>query len=583
MPRPPRGEFAGAICHVIGGAREIEMRQMGVSFCRAADIIKWMHPPDDMRLLREYASGHSEAAFTALVSRHINLVYSAAMRSVNNPHQAEEIAQAVFVTLARKSGALRRGTVLSGWLYQTARLTASNFIRAESCRQQREQQAHIQAAMNETEPEAWTGVGPLLDEAMAQLNDRDHDAIVLRYFEGKPLKEVGDALGASEDAAKMRVSRALDKLRDFFHRRGISVPAAALAAAISENSIQSAPAGLAASVAAGVAQGSALAVSTVSLVKGAIYIMTSAKIGVAIGVTAVAAVIALQWRQIATQKQTVQQLQEQVAQDAQTSRAREAQMAKLQEQNAFNAKTMESGARDVATARARVSAALAAKQAAAAAAGKKGNPLAEMFKDPDMLKAMRPQQLYTTRMMYAALVKRLDLSPEQADKFYNIIVDNGLKSVQAMQSGSADEIKSNAQSMEADLQSLLGDAGYAQYQDYTKNEMAAQTTLTLLKNDFADNPLSDTQQQQLLQALKTARESANANNPLANASDKTAVMDQVLQQQEQINQSVLRQAAAFLSPDQLRTLSTSQSNMIAMQKSMGPMMQSMFSNTPAGP
>jgi RNA polymerase sigma factor (sigma-70 family) len=540
---------------------------------------------DDMRLLQEYATGRSEQAFNALVSRHINLVFSAAMRSVSNPHQAEEITQAVFVILARKARALRRGTVLSGWLYQTARLTAANYIRGEMRRQQREQQAHIQSTMNDPEPEAWTQVGPLLDEAMAQLNEKDRNAIVLRFFEGKALKEVGQALGASEDAAKMRIVRALDKLRDFFLRRGITVPAGALAEAISSNSIQAAPAGLAASMAAGAVKGAALNVSTLTLVKGAIHIMTSAKISVAIGVAA-AAIIALQWQQVSTQKQAVKQLQERVAQQAQTNLAQQAEMAKLQERNDFYAKTMAGKERDVATARARVSAALAAKTAATAAVGTKGNAMAEMLKDPNMLEAMRPVQLATAKMMYGPLVKQLNLSPEQADKFYDIIVDNGLKGLEAMQSGKPSASANEMKSMESDLQSLLGDTGLAQYKDYTQNDMAGQSMLTAMKNDFADHPLSDTQQQQLLQAMKTARQSATANNPLGaspgNPSDQTAIMNQTLQQQEQINQTVLQQAAAFLSPDQLQTLGASQSNMIAMQKAMAPMMQKMFSNAPAG-
>jgi hypothetical protein len=450
--------------------------------------------------------------------------------------------------------------------------------------------------MNAPEPEAWAGVGPLLDEAMSQLNERDRNAIVLRFFEGKPLKEVGDALGASEDAAQMRVGRALDKLRDFFHRRGITVPAAALAAAISENSIQAAPAGLAASVAAGAVQASALTVSTLTLVTGAIHIMTSTKIGVAIGACAAATIIALQWQQISTQKQTVTQLETQVAQmkpQAQTDQAMQAKIEKLQEQNAAYAKTIEGMHHDVAKARAHASDALAGKSAAIAAAAKaagtKGNSMADMFKDPEMLKAMRPMQLATTKMMYGPLVKQLNLSPEQADQFYGIIVDNGLKSVQAMQSGtiSPEDMTASTQSMEAALQSLLGDAGYAQYQNFTKNDMADQTLFTAMKNDFADNPLSDTQQQQLLQAMKTARQSVTANSPVdpsqANPSDKMAAMGQAMQQQEQMNQSVLQQAAAFLSPAQLQTLGTSQSNMIAMQKSMAPMMQKMLGNAPASP
>ena len=313
--------------------------------------------------------------------------------------------------------------------------------------------------------------------------------------------------------------------------------------------------------------------------------MTSTKISVAIGMGA-AAIIGLQWQHISTQKQTVKQLEarvSQLAQQAQASQARKAEIEKLQEQNAFYAKRMSGMERDVAKARARSSAALAARPAANA--GTKGNAFAEMFKDPAMLEAMRPQQLMVAKMQYAPLVKQLNLSTEQADKFYNIIVDNGIRSMKAMQSGNVSP--DAGKSMEPDLQSLLGDTGYAQYTDYVKNDMAAQSTLMAIKNDFQDNPLSDTQQQQLLQAMKTARQSVTANNPLdfsqANPSDKMAMMDQTMQQQEQINQNVLQQAAAFLSPEQLQTLSTSQSNMIAMQKAMVPIMKGMFTNAPSGP
>ena len=311
--------------------------------------------------------------------------------------------------------------------------------------------------------------------------------------------------------------------------------------------------------------------------------MSTAKISLAIGVGA-AAIIGLQWQQISTQKQIVKQLQAQVAQQAQTNQAEQAEIEKLQERNAIYAKTVSGMNRDVAKARAHSGAALAAKPSASAA-GSKGNPFAEMFKDPEMLESMRPMQLMTTKIMYGPLVKQLNLSPDQADKFYNTIVDYGLKSLQAMQSGKASP--DDAKSLDSDLQSLLGEAGFAQYKDYIKNDMADQGQFAAMKNDFADNPLSDTQQQQLLQAMKAARRSVTANNPLnpsqANPSDKTAIMGQVLQQQDQINQNVLQQAAAFLSPEQLQTLSTSQSNMIALQKSMGPMMQKMFTNAPSGP
>src|SRR6478672_11720198 len=109
-----------------------------------------MDETDDIELLRQYAEEQSEAAFAMLVERHVNLVFSAARRSVDNVEQAQEITQAVFIILARKARLLRQGTVLSGWLYQTARLTAANFLRAESRRACRENEAHRQTLMNET-------------------------------------------------------------------------------------------------------------------------------------------------------------------------------------------------------------------------------------------------------------------------------------------------------------------------------------------------------------------------------------------------------------------------------------------------
>src|ERR1035441_5657471 len=153
--------------------------------------------------------------------------------------------------------------------------------------------------------------------------------------------------------------------------------------------------------------------------------MSTAKISLAIGVGA-AAIIGLQWQQISTQKQIVKQLQAQVAQQAQTNQAEQAEIEKLQERNAIYAKTVSGMNRDVAKARAHSGAALAAKPSASAA-GSKGNPFAEMFKDPEMLESMRPMQLMTTKIMYGPLVKQLNLSPDQADKFYNTIVDYGLK------------------------------------------------------------------------------------------------------------------------------------------------------------
>lgn len=245
-----------------------------------------MQELDDIALLRQYTEQNSEEAFAALVTRHVNKVYSVALRHTRNPHSAEEITQAVFVILAKKSPQLGKKVFLSGWLYETSRLTAVTFIRSEIRRARREQEAHMQTLLNETESAAWPQIAPLLDEAMAGLGATDRHAVVLRFFDGKSMKEVGAALGASEDAAKMRLNRAVEKLREFFTKRGVVLPAAVLTAALSANSVQAAPAVLAkAATAVALAKGMTASSSTLTLIQGALKIMawTKAKTAVVMG------------------------------------------------------------------------------------------------------------------------------------------------------------------------------------------------------------------------------------------------------------------------------------------------------------
>jgi len=252
---------------------------------------------DDLTLLREYAGGNSEAAFAALVSRHVNLVYSVALRQVRDPHLAEEITQAVFIILARKAASLGPKTILSGWLCRTARYASANALTIQRRRQRREQEAFMQSQLDqvqddlsrrsEAEAETWTQIAPLLNGALEQLGQKDHDAVVLRFFEGRNFKEVGAALGASEDAAKMRVNRALEKLRTFFTKRGVSSTTAIIAGVISAHSVQAAPVALAKSVTAvAIVKGSIATASILTLVKGTIKLMTWTKLKLALGTSA---------------------------------------------------------------------------------------------------------------------------------------------------------------------------------------------------------------------------------------------------------------------------------------------------------
>lgn len=254
-----------------------------------------MQELDDMALLRQYTEQNSEEAFAVLVARHVNKVYSVALRHTRNLHSAEEITQAVFIILAKKSGQLGRKVVVSGWLYETARLTAATFIRSEIRRARREQEAHMQTLLNENDAEAWPQIAPLLEAAMARLSETDRHAVVLRFFDGKSVREVGTALGVSEDAAKMRLNRAMEKLRGFFTKRGIAFSSMALAGTISANSVQAAPVALAKSVTAmAVAKGASASGSTLTLIQGALKIMawTKMKTGIVVGVAVILAATA---------------------------------------------------------------------------------------------------------------------------------------------------------------------------------------------------------------------------------------------------------------------------------------------------
>ena len=251
-----------------------------------------MPDANDMDLVREYARDHSEPAFAGLVQRHINLVYSVALRCTGNSGDAQDVTQAVFIILARKAASLRERTVLTGWLYETTRFTAARFIRTRVRRQIREQEAYMQSSLNEPDTDGvWRQLSPLLEEAMTQLGEKDRALLALRFFENKSGAETAAALGIQEWAVHKRTARAVEKLRTFFSRRGVSVSAGVLIAAISANSLQAAPAGLAVTVAAAAAKSAAVSGSTLTLVKGALKLMAwaKAKTAIVIGTAAILA------------------------------------------------------------------------------------------------------------------------------------------------------------------------------------------------------------------------------------------------------------------------------------------------------
>lgn len=225
---------------------------------------------EDAELLRRYVEEHSETAFTELIRQHVDLVYSTALRLMNGDvHRAQDVSQQVFTELARQSKRLMAHPALLGWLYTTTRQMALRIIRTEARRAAREREA---STMNELlrEPGAepdWEQLRPVLEDAMHELNEIDRLAILHRFFKNKSLRQVGDALGLSDNAARMRIDRALDKLRSQLAQRGVTSAAAALATTLTSHAVTAAPAGLVATLATTSLAGAAKAGSSLTLLK----------------------------------------------------------------------------------------------------------------------------------------------------------------------------------------------------------------------------------------------------------------------------------------------------------------------------
>jgi RNA polymerase sigma factor (sigma-70 family) len=253
----------------------------------------------DTELLRRYVEERSEAAFTELVHRHVNLVYSAALRETSGDMGlAQDIAQDVFRELANKAPRLLPHPSVAGWLYRSVRLVAANARRSEQRRRRREEEAHH--AMNESLAEGspnqvWQQVQPELDDALHKLSETDRSAVVLRFLEDRTLREVGGVLGLNENAARMRVDRALDRLRAVLAKRGITSTASGLAAALAAGAVTPAPEAWAATIASAALAGSATAGST-TLAFFQIMGLTKIQLGI-IGALVLAGVCTPVWQQ----------------------------------------------------------------------------------------------------------------------------------------------------------------------------------------------------------------------------------------------------------------------------------------------
>ncbi len=300
-----------------------------------------MNSLTDQQLLRDYTGRWSEAAFAELVRRHVDFVYSAALRMVRDAHLAEDVTQGVFVALARNARQLTDRPVLSGWLHRTAQNLAANAVRSDVRRRAREQET---AAMNEllsAEPDAvWEHIAPHLDAALGELNEADRDALMLRYFERKSAREMAQSLGVSDEAAQKRVSRAVERLREFFAKRGVTVGASGLVIVLSANAVQAAPVGLAVTISSAAALArTTIASTTTATATKAIAMTTLQKTLIAVTLTAAVGAGIFEVRQnsrLRAEVQTLQQqapLAEQIEQLTRDSDNATRQLAALRDEN----------------------------------------------------------------------------------------------------------------------------------------------------------------------------------------------------------------------------------------------------------
>ncbi len=525
---------------------------------------------EDTALLSQYAAEGSEAAFAELTRRHVDLVYSAALRLVNGDvHSAQDVTQQVFTEVARQAKRLARHPALVGWLYTTTRLMALRLNRTEQRRTAREQEAN---AMNEilhdgTPPLDWSQLSPVIEDALHELNDQDRHAILLRFFQNKSLNEVGAGLNLTENAARMRVDRALDKLRGKLVRRGITTTASALAVLISANAVQSAPAGFAATISTAAIAGSAIHASTLIAATKTIAMTTLQKTIVAGALALAAGTGIYAVHQSSKLREKIQALQQEreplTAQVQQLERERNQaaqQLAALKEENA----RLKPGQTDTELLKLRGQVGML-RQRAVASEAKSSSPttgLAKLMSDPAMKEYLHQAQIDKFKSMYGDLFKELKLTPEQTDRFLQISVDKAstfLAKYSGTAQGTPDQAPAEpARDQGSQLQELLGDAGYARYKEYS-DEIPARTTIGLVNTELGENSLNKEQSARLLQVVKA--EPADLTQGITGAPDKVFLgsqsdIDTFLQQVGESNQRILQQTANFLTADQQAALNT---------------------------
>jgi RNA polymerase sigma factor (sigma-70 family) len=561
---------------------------------------------DDGQLLQQYTRERSESAFGELVTRHIDLVYSVALRVAGgDSHLAQDVTQAVFLDLARKAGSLPHVAVLAGWLYRHAWFTAAKMVRTERRRQIREQTAMEMRALDNNTGSPWELIAPHLDEGLNQLSAADRDAIVLRFFKQQDFRVIGAALGVSEDTAQKRVSRALEKLRSVLSKRGATLTATALAPALTAEAVVAAPAGLAISVTTTALAGASTVGTGLSLAFVKTIAMTKLQVGV-VGVILIAGLatpLLLQHQSLNRMREENNRLREQTLSLQQQA----TQMAQLAAENqrlsnllAHAGSTQPSKPEQLGELL-RLRGEATRLRANAQADTKAANPMGEWLKSPagkEMMKTSMRAMSQSIVRSYAKLFAELHLTPEQTTALKDLMINKQMAAGEmgaAAMTGQAHpaqlqalavQVKAEQAAFDDQIKQLLGDDNYTQYQAYGKT-LSERMIVTQLADQLAGGPkeVRPEQEQQLFDAMLEERQSFKFTTDLSDPSKLTGDVasyytedgkKRYLQELEQLGQRYLGRAQSILSPEQLGAFQSSLASQQAMQTASVTVLSKMF-------
>jgi RNA polymerase sigma factor (sigma-70 family) len=512
--------------------------------------------------LAEFVQTGSDTAFGQVVSNYVDLVYSTALRLVDgDTHRAEDVAQMVFVNLARVARKLPEDVKLGGWLHRDTCFTASTVMRGERRRRTREREAvEMNVLQNHPEPD-YSQVAPILDEAINELEEVDRTAIVLRFYEHQDFRAVGQALGNNEDAARMRVNRALEKLEVFLKRRGVTTTAASLGAVLTANAIQAAPGGLAAAISSASVLTKTAVVATATK---AITMTTLQKTLIAAAVTFLAAAGGWEALRVSRLREQNQKLQHQQVPLAE-------QIEQLQREKVEAANRLSSLADEIQRIRGNSAELLKLRgevgrlRQQAASNPSPAQAMAAVMKDSSAVGLARVQIRQALKTRYAPLVEALQLSPETTDNVFNLITENEVKKkiiCAQLVSGDMDvdtalrERDKGTAETERQIADVLGDSGYVKYDQFNHDTAASDLVKGLNK---ALGALALNEEQSIrLQSLFAAKPDIIIDDVDLFRSKES--FDALFQTHIDRGHHDLQEAASFLTPEQLASAYTIQSN-----------------------